>query len=1001
MGIDPCGAPPVISASAGGAEGMYIASPFILQTGTSQQAQLFQAALKKWAAPGTLIDSISAAGFATVMNVQAALSKISGTPNDQFDPEAAFKTGSNHPNFLSHPYTCDGKQMTGAPAICNDYYLMNQVKNGQVTQPNSTDWTTSKGYSRARGSNHRGRIRPPPGGRIRLHRIHEHVTTMSSYILFLILGLGAGATYAILGQGLVLKYRSAGVVDFAHGAVAMFIAYVFVNLRSFGELELPVVIIPHQISLNGGAGINTTLAIVISLVYSAALGFVLYRLVYRPLRNASQLTRVCASVGVMLALQAIAVLNYSTEPVATNPIFPSGALKISGVTFPQDRLFFTGVVIVISVALALIYRYTRFGLATRAGAENDRGAALTGISATRIASQNWVIATVLAGAAGILIAPVASLDPTSYTLFIVPALAAALVGRFESFWITALAGLLIGCFQSEIGKLITVWTWLPQSGLSDAVPFIVIIIVMAFRSRSVLARGGEAAQKNPSVGRPGSPLASAGACFVGGLILLLLLNNVLRFAFISSLTVTCIALSVVVLTGYVGQVSLAQMSLAGIGGFMLGHISHGWGLGFPFSLLAAGLCAVPVGLVIGLPALRLRGVNLAVVTLGFAAAMDALIFSSSGFAGGTAGLPIKAPHLLGLNLAANAGRSTNRVVFGVMVLVVVILIGLLVARLRRGPAGRMLLAIRSNERAAGSVGINVAQGKLMAFALAAFIAGVGGALTGYLQGELTADSFAAFTSISLLAIVFVAGVGRIAGAVVAGVMFSAAGLFVTFLDIHLSVGKYQAIVAGVALVLTAVQNPDGLTSTSTGKGPAVALMKLRDRVLGLRKSGDGRLGAGRRCDHERSVRSGHRSGARQARRAPSGCLTRRPGCASNTSATRSGSAPRRPRLSWWLPEGARRATGLPDPRRQRLGHRPGAERRQRARRVRGGALELGVARCLAGKGVDGPRGERLVLAGRVRGRAARAGGLVGAVDRARPVLRTASSRAATGDARTG
>ena len=95
---------------------------------------------------------------------------------------------------------------------------------------------------------------------------------MSSYILFLILGLGAGATYAILGQGLVLKYRSAGVVDFAHGAVAMFIAYVFVNLRSFGELELPVVIIPHQISLNGGAGINTTLAIVISLVYAAILG---------------------------------------------------------------------------------------------------------------------------------------------------------------------------------------------------------------------------------------------------------------------------------------------------------------------------------------------------------------------------------------------------------------------------------------------------------------------------------------------------------------------------------------------------------------------------------------------------------------------------------------------------------------------------------------------------------------------------------------------------------
>jgi ABC-type branched-subunit amino acid transport system permease subunit len=288
----------------------------------------------------------------------------------------------------------------------------------------------------------------------------------------------------------------------------------------------------------------------------------------------------------------------------------------------------------------------------------------------------------------------------------------------------------------------------------------------------------------------------------------------------------------VVLTGYVGQVSLAQMSLAGIGGFTLGHISSGWHIGFPWSLILAGLCAVPVGLIIGLPALRLRGVNLAVVTLGFAAAMDAVVFNIGSFIGGTAGLPIPAPRLPGLNLAISQGKTYPTVIFGVMVLIVVILLGLLVARLRRGPAGRMLLAIRSNERAAGSVGINVAQGKLMAFGLAAFIAGIGGALTGYMQGELTSDSFAAFTSISLLAIVFVAGVGRISGAAVAGIMFSAAGLFVTFLNLHLSVGKYQAIVAGVALVLTAVQNPDGITSTATGKGPAVALAKLRDRAAG-------------------------------------------------------------------------------------------------------------------------------------------------------------------------
>jgi hypothetical protein len=112
-----------------------------------------------------------------------------------------------------------------------------------------------------------------------------------------------------------------------------------------------------------------------------------------------------------------------------------------------------------------------------------------------------------------------------------------------------------------------------------------------------------------------------------------------------------------------------------------------------------------------------------------------------------------------------------------------------------------------------------------------------------MQGELTADSFAAFTSIGLLAIVFVAGVGRIAGAVVAGLMFSAAGLFVTFLNLHLNIGSYQAIVAGLALVLTAVQNPDGITGTSTGKGPAVALARLQDRAAGeFRRRARGRAG---------------------------------------------------------------------------------------------------------------------------------------------------------------
>ncbi len=155
--------------------------------------------------------------------------------------------------------------------------------------------------------------------------------------------------------------------------------------------------------------------------------------------------------------------------------------------------------------LTLVYRYTRFGLATRAAAENDRGAALIGISATRIATQNWIIATLLAALAGILIAPISTLDPISYTLFIVPALGVALVGRFESFAVTALAGLVLGMCQSEITKLLTVFTWLPQQGLPDGLPFLVILVAMTVRAPRLSARGSLAHLGEPVDRAPDTP----------------------------------------------------------------------------------------------------------------------------------------------------------------------------------------------------------------------------------------------------------------------------------------------------------------------------------------------------------------------------------------------------------------------------------------------------------------------------------------------------------------
>jgi ABC-type branched-subunit amino acid transport system permease subunit len=653
---------------------------------------------------------------------------------------------------------------------------------------------------------------------------------MSSYILFLLLGLGAGAVYAVLGLGLVLKYRSAGVVDFGHGAVAMFCAYVFIELRSNGELQFPWIVIPHQIRVASSTGLAVVPSILITLVYSAILGLLFYMAIYRPLRNAPALARVGASIGVMLALQAIAVLNYSTFAVSSAPILPDTPVHFAGLVVPSDRLYLAGLTVLVGIVLAAIYRFTHFGLVTRAAVENERGAALLGHSASRIAAYNWVLATVLAAAAGILILPITTLNPGTYTLFIVPALGAALLGRFSSFSVVVVAGLVIGMLQSELVKLQTVWTWLPQQGLQDGLPFLIIMLAMVVLARRLSARGAITDVHNPAVGRPQRPAVTAAGCVVLGIVALLVANADYRSAIISSLVTACICFSVVVITGYVGQISLAQNAMAGVSAFMLTHIAQSLGIGFPFGLILAALCAVVIGVVVGLPAVRVRGVNLAVTTLATAAAMDALLFNNTWFSGGYTGRNVHSPHLFGLNLEPSA----NGVTFGILVVVIVALMGLFVARLRNGRMGRAFLAVRSNERAAASIGIDVARAKLMAFAIAAFVAGIGGGLLAYQQQNINPTSFTLWTSLTILAITYVGGVGRITGALAAGALLASNGVVPTLLDNLFNFGQYQALIAGVALTLTAVANPDGMT-----KEMGAGLTKLRLAVMGTAQRGRG------------------------------------------------------------------------------------------------------------------------------------------------------------------
>src|SRR3984957_735441 len=259
---------------------------------------------------------------------------------------------------------------------------------------------------------------------------------MSTVLLFLILGLGSGAVYAALSLGLVVTYRSSGVVNLASAAIALYIAYTYAYLR-MGELVDPIPGLSPTVSLGGPLGFWP--AFLISLAVAGLLGALLYALIFRPLRATPAAAKAVASVGVMIVLQALLATQLGSSAVSVAPIFPAHTYHMLGSRVPGDRLWSAAIIIALSIALGLWFRLSRFGLATRAAAESEKGAFVTGLSPQRIALVNWALSTVIAGVGGVLVAPIVPLTPDSYSLFIVAALAAALVGNFTRIGVTVTA----------------------------------------------------------------------------------------------------------------------------------------------------------------------------------------------------------------------------------------------------------------------------------------------------------------------------------------------------------------------------------------------------------------------------------------------------------------------------------------------------------------------------------------------------------------------------------
>lgn len=648
---------------------------------------------------------------------------------------------------------------------------------------------------------------------------------------------------AALAIGLVLTFRASGVVNFAHAATGTYLAFVFFELRQSGDLVLPVLGLPARAHLVDRPTVAT--ALIVTVVLAACVGLLIYGLVFRPLRTAPPLARIVASLGLLLYIQEMVRLRFGggggSALFRIGDLLPTGAVRILGVAVPTNRFVLAGLAVATALVLAAVFRSTRFGLATRAAAENERGAVLTGISPDRVAAVNWMLATVLAGLAVILIGSVTKqLDVVSTSLLVVPALAAALLGGMSSFLLTTLAGLAIGMTQAALTHFATVEqslpSWLPRTGIPEAVPFILILVAITLRGRALPTRGALEERYHPAAPSPRHPVRWTVIGAAVATLMMVTMGGAWRLALIVSLIATVVALSSVVLTGWVGQISLAQLAIAGIAGFTTAKLSAEAGVAFPFSAVLAIAVAVGGGLLAGYPAVRVRGATLAVATLGAATAIQALVFSSVALTGGVGGIGAARPRILGLDLGIDArGAAFPRWQFGVFVIVVVAVCLILVANLRRSTTGLRWLAVRSNERAAAAAGIDVTAMKLLAFGVASALAGIGGVLTAYELTRLSPDVFLVFGALATLALLYLGGVGRIAGALIAGALASG-GLLTQALGGNGSVGsKYQVALSGVVLIVVTIVQPDGIAGAVAGLR---ARLTAHDRAP--RSTADGR-----------------------------------------------------------------------------------------------------------------------------------------------------------------
>jgi branched-chain amino acid transport system permease protein len=634
---------------------------------------------------------------------------------------------------------------------------------------------------------------------------------MKDLVLFVLLGLGAGAVIAGIAMAVVVTYSGSGIINLATGAISMVAAYAFWAFKSDYF----------------GVTLATAPAVVVTILVSVLVGVLSEMLVFRPLRTSSPLAKLVASLGILLIFQATVLLWFGSAAKQIPSVFPTNIVKVVGTSIPANRFWMAVIVVLIALALTGLYRWTRFGLATRAAAENEVYGMLAGLSPNQLSMANTVLASALAGAMGIVAAPLAQADSITLVLFIVPALAAALFAGFTSLSIACLAGFGIGIGQSLMYYISTL-SWFPTDGgnplpgVQALLTFILLVLALSLRGAKMPSRGELVEKRLPAAPRPQRLARPAVVLAVVGVVLLVVLPFGYRQALMLSLVGMVVCLSLVVITGFVGQVSLAQVTLAGVSGFTVSHLLVDADIGFPWGPLAGSVTGVVVGLIVGASALRVRGVSLAVVTLAGVIAIEQFGFANSTWGAGPSGSPVGQPKLFGANIGGNAsfrgvdGKLPSPVL-GFVYLVAVIALCLLVANLRRTVLGQQMLAVRANERAAAAAGINIARVKITAYAISSFIAGTAGWMYAYNFGSVSAARFGFLIALGFVAFAYIGGITMVSGAVIGGLV-ATEGLVPHFFQEILGIsGNWTLLVGGLILIVTLIQNPEGVAGTTYRK----------------------------------------------------------------------------------------------------------------------------------------------------------------------------------------